>query len=231
MAVTLDLLPHPLTTYGREVRPCIVLPGTTLAALVKARWPYPAKPHATVNGRIIPPSDWLTTVLKGGEIITLRTALAGGDSDPLRTLLQIAIMIVAYKFGGPLGSTLFSGISEVAATAVGSTLIMAAGNLVINAIAPIRQPSPGTMAQPEPTYSLTGGANRARPYQPLLLVLGEHRVFPDLGTREYTEIRNNDVYLHQIFHFGLGQLELDDVRMQNCTCKTDSRSGCAKVYA
>jgi Putative phage tail protein len=35
----------------------------------------------------------------------------------------------------------------------------------------------------EDGYSLTGGSNQARPYQPLPLCLGEHRMFPDYASR------------------------------------------------
>ena len=44
-------------------------------------------------------------------------------------------------------------------------------------------------------------------------MLGTHRVFPDLAAREYTEVVDEDHYLHQIFHFGLGDLEVSDLRI------------------
>ena len=44
-------------------------------------------------------------------------------------------------------------------------------------------------------------------------MLGAHRVFPDLGAAEYAEIAGGDHYLHQIFNFGLGALEIDDLRI------------------
>ena len=68
-------------------------------------------------------------------------------------------------------------------------------------------------AQPEPVYSLAGGANRARPYKPLTLTLGRHRVFPDLGAREYTEFDGGDQHLFQIFNFGYGALDISDIRI------------------
>ncbi|MCY4122526.1 MAG: host specificity factor TipJ family phage tail protein, partial [Acidobacteria bacterium] len=101
-----------------------------------------------------------------------------------------------------------------------------------------------------------------RPYQPLLLVLGTHRVFPDLGAAEYTTFLaavpasqaavdytrerdrpapgedaafglpappatragapggSVDQYLHQIFHYGLGDLEISEERIAD-TLLTD----------
>ena len=50
-------------------------------------------------------------------------------------------------------------------------------------------------------------------YEPLLLVLGTHRVFPDLGAAGYTELEGDEQYLSQIFNFGLGQLEIDELKI------------------
>lgn len=36
-------------------------------------------------------------------------------------------------------------------------------------------------------YGVEGGANQARPYAPLPLVLGEHRMFPDYASRPFSE--------------------------------------------
>ncbi len=103
-------------------------------------------------------------------------------------------------------------------TAATTAAIVVGGTLVINALFPPRLPEGPGLPRPggaaaDPIYSLAGGTNRARPYEPMLLVLGAHRVFPDLGAAEYAEIVGGDHYLHQIFHFGLGALEIDDLRI------------------
>ncbi len=222
--VTLDLWPHPLTAEGRAVRLRAPPPGedATLAHLIADAWraadgtPLPLSALAVdVDGRAIPRADWPALRLRPGSVVTLRPVPAGGDdSDPLRVVLQIAVMAAALVWGGPLGAAL--GIESAAwAAAVGSTLIMAGGTLIVNALVPPRLPGPAAAGEaPEPVYALAGGANRARPYQPLLLLLGEHRVFPDLAARPYTEFADAadgaaDQYLHQIFHFGLGAVDID----------------------
>ena len=102
------------------------------------------------------------------------------------------------------------------AQAITGAAITIAGGLIVNALAPPRAPDaalPEPGAAPAPIYSLRSGSNRARPYQPLLLVMGAHRVFPDLSAAEYTEIVDGEQYLHQIFNFGLGNLAIDDFRI------------------
>ena len=186
--------------------------GATLADLVAQEWPgSPAGLAASIDGRPVPREAWARTPLRGGEIVTLRAVLAGGgdDKNPLAAILQIGLLVAAIVVP-PL---LFA--STWAQTLTGAAITIA-GGLIVNALAaPPAAPAlpPPERAQAEPVFSLTGGANRARTYAPLLLVLGAHRVFPDLGAAEYTEIVDGEQYLHQIFNFGLGDLAIDELRI------------------
>ena len=202
--VTADIWPHPLTAEGRETRPAVVAPETTLADLIGDMLPAGVELDAAIDGRPVPRAAWAETRLRDGQIVTLRAVAGdGGDKNPLRILLQLAV-IVASVFVPPLITSSLLGQAAIGAA------ISIVGGLVINAIAPLPSPDTAQAAQAEPLYSLTGGANRARPYEPLLLVLGEHRVFPDLGAAGYTEIVGEDQFLHQIFNFGLGDLDIDE---------------------
>ncbi|MCY4121014.1 MAG: hypothetical protein OXG72_08865, partial [Acidobacteria bacterium] len=119
--------------------------------------------------------DDLDRPLPDGAVLVARGLAAGGDdSNPLRTVLQIALLVASIYAGIAIANTAWSTFWKAAATAA----IVVGDNLVINAIAPPVLPSLGGGAsRPDPVYSLVGGANRARPYEPLLLVLGSHRVF------------------------------------------------------
>ena len=226
--ITADLWPHGLTAAGRETRVCALPAGATVAELVAREWPgasvdprafgasvdpraFGATPIAVaVDGRAVPRAAWAETTLRGGEVVTLRTRLAGGDDkNPLAIVFQVAILIAAIYFPPLLQLNAFWTAAATAAIVIGGTLIG-------NALFPVRQPeSPVLPGSPStaPLYSLTGGGNRARPYEPLLLVLGTHRLFPDLAAAAYTEVADDEQYLHQIFHFGLGDLEIDQLRI------------------
>ena len=160
---------------------------------------------AAIDGRPVPRAAWAGTRLREGQIVTLRAVAAGGDGkNPLRIILQLALLAAVLYFPPLLAS------NQIVQGLIGAAIAIV-GGLIINAIAPLE--TPGEAAQPDPVYSLTGGANRARPYRPQLLVLGAHRVFPDLGAAGYTEIVGDDQFLHQIFHFGLGALDVDELRI------------------
>ena len=209
---TADVWPHPLTAAGRRTRRLAVRPGTTLAEFAARAWPgaRPGDAAAAVDGRPVADAGWAGVTLAGGETVTLRARLGdGGDSDPLRAVLRVAALAAAaYVPGLPV----FAGAGALGRAAVGAATL-AAGGLIADALAPPRPPARPQAADPEPAYSLAAGANRARAYAPLPVVVGRHRMFPDLAARPHSAFRDGAQYLGQIFHFGIGDVALSDLRI------------------
>ena len=168
-------------------------------------------------------ADWATTRIDGILVfVTLPQGGGGGGGgkNPLRTVLMIAVMVVATVYGGPLGASL--GFSGNLATAVGSTIIMTAGSALVSAMVPLPTPNMpsfatggGSMAQPSPTYSLQGQGNYARLAQPIPVIYGRHLVYPDLASTPYGEYRNNEQYLHQLHCIGLGEYDIEQIRIED----------------
>ncbi len=223
----LDLWPHPLTSAGRRADITWAVPdGASVADAIAACWlnadpgPDPAAagmPDIAValDGVVIPREAWGATPLEGGQHLTLRTVVrGGGDSDPLAIILTIAVLVVAPYLGGLVeGLPAIAALGAEAAAVAGAltaAAVTVAGGLIINALVTPRGPEgldPQTAARP--IFSLNGGANRARLYEPLLLVMGRHRVFPDLGAQPWTEFSGDDQYLNMILNFGLGDQGID----------------------
>jgi hypothetical protein len=167
-------------------------------------------------------ADWATTRIDGILIfVTLpQGGGGGGGKNPLRTVLMIAVMVVATVYGGPLGASL--GFSGNLATAVGSSIIMTAGSVLVSALVPLPTPNMpsfatggGSMAQPSPTYSLQGQGNYARLAQPIPVIYGRHLVYPDLAASPYGEYRKNEQYLHQLHCIGLGEYDIEQIRIED----------------
>lgn len=176
--------------------------------------------------------EWLTRVRpKPGTLISVRAAVAGGDgSQVIAIVAMIALTIAApYLAGmayGLVGGTIvpYASVGIWAAnTAVGMALttgITVAGSLAVSALTPKPRVDLGralSSAKDSPTYSLSGGSNQARPYEPLGLTLGRHRVFFDLASRPYGVYEGADQYLYQVFHVGLhgdnGPVRIEDLRI------------------
>lgn len=80
------------------------------------------------------------------------------------------------------------------------------GGLIENGLVP--PPSPHL------EHSIAGSrANEASPYGPMLLTLGRHRVYPALIGPEYTEFIGGEHWLKQVYSWGIGDLEVSDLRL------------------
>ena len=68
---------------------------------------------------------------------------------------------------------------------------------------------------PSPTYSLQAQGNQARLAQPIPVVYGRHRVYPDLAAIPWAEYAGHDQYLHQLHCIGQGRYDLEQVRIED----------------
>ena len=200
-----DFWPHPLTSEGRRQSVAVVpAAGASLAEVLRqgglALGGGPVE--ARVDGAPVARAEWPRRRVLPGQIVEARAAVqGGGDSDPLEVVSTIAALTSSLQLG--------SGLSMAqAGLAAGPPVI---GGLVVNALFPVELPDVG--APGREAFSLHGGANRARPYEPAMLVLGEHRVFPDLAAQEYTQFIDDDQYLFQVFDFGVGDLDISEIKI------------------
>ena len=201
-----DFWPHPITSEGRR-QSAIVVPewGAPLAEVLRdlgvglGGGPVEAR----LDGLPVPRDQWARRVVLPGQIVEARAVVqGGGDSDPFEIVFTIAAITLSLYLG-PAGLSL-----GAAALTAGATVI---GGLVVNALFPVESPDAGTPGRP--VYSLHGGANRARPYEPAMLALGTHRVFPDLAAQEYTQFIGDDQFLFQLFDFGIGDLDISEIKI------------------
>ena len=132
-----------------------------------------------------------------------------------------ATLVFAAPLGGALvgaGGLAIGGGLTISAAAIGGAIISFAGGLLINAIAPIRPPSVGTSRQvsnPEesPSFFIDQARNHPRPYAPIPVIFGKHRVVPPLGAVPITEVVGDDHHLRMIVVWGYGPLRITDLRI------------------
>ena len=180
--MNVDYLPNPLTSEGREQ--IVVVPGITVEALLAHHLPLPDIDFiVSVDGMVIPKGRWPETRITRDCHMQVRVApLDGPGSNPIATVLQLGLLIAAPHLAGVLQA---AGLSVAWASGV-TAVAVAGGILAVNALFPPRLPEITTDEEAK-AYTLSAGSNRARPHQPFLLVLGQHRVFPDLIAKPYSE--------------------------------------------
>ena len=183
---TLDLLPHPITTEGRETIRFDLDSEVTVETLFNGvRNDVWEQIVVLVDGEPVTIERKRQAMVRPDSVIQLRAMTHGGDSNPLAVILSVAVLVAAPYLAGALlpataSASLVAGVTG---------FIGAAGLFVVNTLFPPRVPNLGDEGETERQYTLAAGSNPVRKYGPLGLVLGEHRVFPDFASRPYTELQ------------------------------------------
>lgn len=226
--------PHPLLAdAGRVIRYERPEPGETLAAfLERLSVDTSGAVVVAVDERIVAREQWQRITPQADTLISVRAAVAGGgDSNVLAVVALIAVAVAAPYIAGAAYGAATSGtaltMAQAGVWAAGTTTgaiataaVTVAGSMLVNKLFAPPKPSLGrglSSAAASPTYSISGGQNRARAYEPIALTLGTHRLFFDLAGRPYATYEGEDQYLYQIFCLGLvgpfGAMQVTDLRI------------------
>ena len=195
-------------------RTLCVVDGTPLDQAVRDALRDPILEHYAVvelDGVAVPRADWAGTILTAGSLLRVALRPRGETGKKiLRTVLLIAVVAVAAWISGPQGVAL---IGSKTAAAIASAGFAAVASLAINALIPPPGLGDGAGQDLDPTYSLTGTRNQARPSAAVPVILGSHRFTPDLITEQYQEVVGDDIWLRFGVCWGVGRVEVEDIRI------------------
>lgn len=206
MRVRLIVTPHPLTCEGQTNSEIDLQAGDTLAAVLARHvdrldadmW------VAAIGGHEVPREMWAHTRLREGAVVECRRVAK-------KKFLAFAIPIVLAINAGPWGAALF-GKATLGAR-IFAAVVTAVGSAIANKLLAPKPPKGLRDSLASPTYSLSGGRNRARPYEPLPLLFGELRYTPDYAALPYTMFEGDDQYLYSVFHAGINCGEVSAYRI------------------
>lgn len=205
----LVVTPHPLTTQGQTSVAVLMQDGETLLAVLQ-RHGVTDTWIVEVGGLQVPALMWGRTRVHHAQVIECRPAV---QEEVVKIIAFAALAYFTLGAGaGWLATT--TGLSGVTLSIAGA-LVFAAGAMVINKLLP--PPKRGSMDlavnTTEPTYSLSGGRNQMRIWQPMSLVLGQPYCVPDLAGQPWSYFGGEDQYLVQQFHAGINCQAVSDVRI------------------
>ncbi len=184
---------------------------------LRALAPKTRQPHiCLLNGRPVLRAEWGRKVRDGDVVAFVVLPQGGGGSNPMRLLLLIAVIYLSVQFGPQVGAAL--GFSGATAAAVGQTVIMTAGNILVNALVPpprMDMGGWGNAQAPSPTYSLSASGNQARLGGPIPVIYGRHLVYPDVAAQPYVEYGGNEQYLYQLHVIGQGYHDIEAIRIED----------------
>ena len=191
---------HP---FGAGAAVTDIAAGDTVAEIVGLHWPHAMRCAATADGVPVVHADW-DRVRPRGTI-----ELVGVPRGPLAAAVAAIASAVSSAVGAITGGALFSGFTG---KLLGAALSIGA-RFLLNALFPPPQPQLAEDDTPSPTYSIGGARNELRPFEPVAVVLGTHRVSPAYAAVPYTEFVGDDQYLRAIFCWGHGPLTISDIRI------------------
>lgn len=184
-------------------------------------------PDADIMSGLVDPDDYALRRIGRHEALVICDRPAGGEggSDPLRTILMIAVMAAAVWVAGPaglgLGQTVGGalGLTGTAAATIGGQLVFGVvstlGNLAISALLP--PPSPAGINQltedVSPTFSARAQSSVARPGAPVPVQFGRHLHQLDDVSPPWSRFEGNVQVIHQLLALGVGEHDLEEVRL------------------
>ena len=216
--VAVSAAPHPfrIATVQR-----VIITGSTLSEILEEFQPeLELRPfaHIFLSGHLIPEENWRLIRPKSGTRVEIRvvpTGGGGGKKNPIRLILQIAVLAASIFLPPLLFSEAFLAGSIIGSLTVGKLIsggILLAGGLLVNAIAPppkskLPQLSAGgSTGRDSPTLSIEGARNQFRPFSVIPRVLGKHRMTPPYAALPFTEIVGDDQFLRVMVTWGYGPL-------------------------
>lgn len=155
----------------------------------------------------LPPSVPVVCLLNGSPTLRSEWGRPLAPGDDLR--------FVAMPRGSAIGNLLGSVAVAAVGFAIGGPLVALGAFVVSNALLNVLAPPQIGKGpeQPSPTYSIGAQGNSARLLQPIPKGYGLHNIYPDFASQPYTTYNGNDQILYQLFCLGLGEYEVQQVRI------------------
>jgi hypothetical protein len=167
-----------------------------------------------INGKPVLQCDWGRPIRDGDVVTIAALPKGGGGSNPLTMLLQIVVIAAAIITQQYYAVSLAAAIGTTTATAAAiiSTGVMIAGTFLVNALVPpARAPSSMSATAASPTYTIGAQGNSARLQNPIPVLYGRYRVYPDFASQPYVENIGNQQYLYQLFCISQGEIDVEKV--------------------
>lgn len=169
--------PHPLRPAAdREVLPVVLQEGDTLATVLQRLGLGGTPLVVDLNGTAVPREALASVAVRASDVLVLQQDVAGAEVGAW----------VAAGVSSKTGITLATAVTIAAVVAFAVNMII---SFALSALASsLMRKRQRSATDDSPTaYSIQGGANAARQYEPLPVVLGEHRLFPDYASMPFSE--------------------------------------------
>ena len=164
-----------------------------------------------IDDRAVLQKAWQHTVINGQQLVTIMVLPQGGDGL-LGSILALAVAFAAPVFAPTVAGAL--GVSN----ALGGALIGIGGSLLVGTLfrpSLPNLPEFGDTPTASPTYNLSARGNNARLGQPIPIIYGKHKIYPNLAAAPWTLYQDNEQFLHQLLMIGQGEYVVSDIAIDD----------------
>ena len=162
------------------------------------------------------------------SLIMLPLGGGGGGSNPLKTVLTVALLVATVYTGGAVGAAYGAIWGGVAAAGVSM-----AGGILINTFVPTPKPALNGMTSSgysqSPTYSLQAQGNEARLGNPIPVIYGRHLIYPDFASQPYYRYIDNEQYVYQLHCIGQGEYDVEQIRIEDTPISSFEEITCSVI--
>lgn len=192
-------------------RICDLVPPNTLHTPVMVRY----------NGEWLLRRDWLVP-LGPEDHVEIHLLPQGGDrSNVGQIIAAIIVVVISVMYGPQFGAFLSEafglGLSAAAAASLGSFAISLAGSLILGAIFKPDVVRGGGGPERSSNYNVALSGNQARLNEPIPVLYGYNRSFPDFAAQPYQEYNNetDDQYYHALLCIGQGEYKIHSIEVDD----------------
>lgn len=184
-----------------------------------------------VNGVAKLRKDWATPLSSQDVVsfVVLPLGGGGGSSNPLKTVLTVALIVATVYTGGAVGAAYGAVWGGVAAAGVSM-----AGGILINTFVPTPKPALNGMTSSaytqSPTYSLQAQGNEARLGNPIPVIYGRHLIYPDFASQPYYRYIDNEQYVYQLHCIGQGEYDIEQIRIEDTPISSFEEITCQVIH-
>ena len=146
-------------------------------------------------------TEWETYQPAHDDILLFQVHPVHAGSNILAFVLQMALKTFATKF------IAYYALTGIYATIAKAAIIMIGGALINQLLPKPRKPTPQTIPDPSPTYSLGTSINRVRQGEPVPNRYGSGWCTPDL-LQQYYEYDDGEQHINLLFLVGVGKYAL-----------------------
>ncbi len=167
------------------------------------------------GGEPILQKDWDTTIINDEDVITFIKLPAS------KSVLGIALSVVfaiATWYAGSLGGAAAAEAMGYAAGSTGEAVVQGmlavavsvGGSVIINLVT---APSPPHMESggQNSVYNMSYSSNSVRLTEPIPVIYGRHKTYPDYASKPYRKYSGNDEYTYLFFCIGQGKYEVESI--------------------